>query len=243
MHISPALISTILNAKHITLLTGAGVSQESGIPTFRDRLTGYWENYDPEELATRAAFKKQPDIVWQWYAARRRLIEQSQPNAAHYGIVRLESVVGQLDLITQNVDDLHERAGSREMTHLHGSIFSARCFACGRPHAHSANDQASPPRCLHCGGTLRPGVVWFGEDLPAPSWHKAKRAAASCSVFICIGTSGIVTPASTLPLIASQNRATVIDINTEYTEISRLARFSVQARAGEFFSQLCQNLK
>ena len=242
MHIPPALISAILNAKHITVLTGAGVSQESGIPTFRDRLTGYWANYDPEDLATRAAFKKHPDIVWSWYEARRKLIEQAQPNAAHYGIAELASVVERLDLITQNVDDLHERAGSREVTHLHGSIFLSRCFACGRPHPLSTVTQDSPPRCLHCGGRVRPGVVWFGEDLPAPSWHKAKRAAASCSVFLCVGTSGIVTPASTLPLIASQNRATVIDINTEYTEISRLARFSMQVRAGDFFSQLCQSL-
>ena len=238
MHIPTELISAVFNAKPITVLTGAGVSQESGVPTFRDRLTGYWENLDPEELATRAAFKKQPDIVWKWYEARRKLIEQSQPNAAHYGIVKLATVAEKFDLITQNVDDLHERAGSKEVIHLHGNIFASRCFACGRPHERCLDDPNMPPRCLHCGGKVRPGVVWFGEDLPAPLWHKAKRAAASCSVFICVGTSGIVTPASTLPLIAAQNRAMVIDINPEYTEISRLARFSVRARAGDFFSQL-----
>ena len=168
------LIEQIRNAEHLVVLTGAGVSAESGIPTFRDAMTGLWENYRAEELASAGGFRKSPPLVWGWYEWRRNMVLQAKPNPAHEALAKLATKVPRFTLVTQNVDNLHERAGSIDVLHLHGSLHSPRCFACARPYVFDStippeiNEEKSiePPRCSHCGGKIRPGVVWFGELLP-----------------------------------------------------------------------------
>ena len=250
MDFTPELIEPIAKAKHLVVLTGAGVSQESGIPTFRDAQTGLWEKYDPQQLASLQAFTGEPDLVWGWYEWRRAMVLRCQPNPAHYAIAALERIVDRLTLVTQNVDDLHERAGSHDVIRLHGSLHHPRCRACGRPHnlplgvpaESDSGRHVMPPRCGHCGDRIRPGVVWFGEDLPDVEWKKAQTAAASCDVFLCIGTSALVYPAALLPLIANDNGACLIQINPGQTELDRVARYTLTGKAGEVMQQLLQAL-
>lgn len=217
-------IADALNsARHIVVLTGAGVSAESGIPTFRDPLSGLWQRFNPTELASAAAFRRNPALVWGWYEWRRMKVMQTQPNQAHLAIARLAERVPQLTLVTQNVDDLHEGAGSRDVIHLHGSLQRPRCFACARepyemletPEEPEEGRELEPPRCLHCGGRLRPGVVWFGEKLPQEALSKAFAAAQNCDLLLVVGTSGIVYPAAELPDIARRSGAKVLHINPQ----------------------------
>ena len=174
MNFDQNMLHKIRSAQHVVVFTGAGVSQESGIPTFRDALSGLWENFDAEMLATPEAFAKDPDLVWGWYASRRSVVTQCQPNAAHHAIAALAKLVPRLSLVTQNVDDLHERAGSQDVVHLHGSLFRARCSGCGKDYplepsgwsARIEKQRIKPPVCAHCGDLVRPDIVWFGEFLP-----------------------------------------------------------------------------
>ena len=178
-----ASIANLLSgAEKIVVMTGAGMSAESGIPTFRDAKSGLWAQFDPEQLATSNAFRKDKALVWGWYRWRTALVEQAQPHAGHAGVAELGRLKPGLVVVTQNVDDLHERAGSSEVVHLHGSLFAPRCLACGRPRPHESLPSSvalgpelrvAPPACGHCGGPIRPGVVWFGESLPSPAWHRA----------------------------------------------------------------------
>ena len=176
------LLDALKTAKHIAVLTGAGVSAESGIPTFRDALTGLWAKYDAEQLASEKGFRADPALVWGWYEWRRHRVLQALPNAAHAAIAQLQHVVPKLSVITQNVDDLHERAGSQNVLHLHGSLHEARCIDCELSHKYDAlnavNEQQriEPPRCSICGDLIRPGVVWFGEQMPVVAWHDAEIA-------------------------------------------------------------------
>lgn len=215
-------------AKHVVVFTGAGASAESGIPTFRDALTGLWERFDPAQLATPEAYRADPSLCWGWYEWRRNKVIQAQPNGAHLAIAELAKHVPKLTVVTQNVDDLHERAGSHDVIHLHGSLHSPRCIDCGLAYTLPLTSDVlpeggsgiEPPRCSICSGLVRPGVVWFGEMLPEDAWSVGLAAAEGCDVFLSIGTSGIVYPAAELPLRALGNGATVIHINPVRFDIS-----------------------
>jgi len=210
-------------SKRIVVLTGAGVSAESGIPTFRDPLTGLWQHFNPTELACAQAFRANPAMVWGWYEWRRMKVMQTQPNQAHLALARLAAHKPEMTLITQNVDDLHERAGSTDVIHLHGSLQQPRCFACARepgatlavPNEPEAGRALEPPRCQHCGGRLRPGVVWFGEPLPQAALARAFKSAQEAELLLVVGTSSSVYPVAELPAIARRAGARVLHINPQ----------------------------
>jgi NAD-dependent deacetylase len=186
-------------ADSVVVLTGAGVSAESGIPTFREALTGLWAEFRPEDLATPEAFERNPRRVWEWYAARRASIGKVQPNAAHIAVAKLETIIPRLTLVTQNVDGLHQRAGSRRVLELHGNIARTRCSREGRVVDAWPETGHVPPHCPFCDAPLRPDVVWFGELLPQTVLEEATNAAASCDLLLVVGTSGLVYPASAIP--------------------------------------------
>lgn len=232
----------IRKARRIAVMTGAGISAESGIPTFRDALTGLWARYDPEELATPEAFARHPKLVWDWYAERRRMVRGCEPNAGHRALAQLEDHCPEFALITQNVDGLHQRAGSRKVHELHGNILRVRCSREGT-HFAEWNEGAGdgPPPCPNCGAMLRPDVVWFGEQLPEEVFAAAERASTSCEVFLVVGTSGVVYPAAGLASLAAESGATVMEINPEETPLSHLARISLRKPAGELLPLMISN--
>ena len=236
--ISPALVEILRNAQYVAALTGAGISAESGVPTFRDAQTGLWAQYRPEELATPEAFARHPQLVWDWYAWRRGLVAKAKPNAGHRALVELEQQVPAFTLITQNVDGLHRRAGSRRVLELHGNLFRTRCFAEGIVVDNWANTGGVPPRCPHCGAWLRPDVVWFGEMLPEAVLREAEEATVRCDVFFSIGTSTLVYPAAELPFAALRGGATVVEINPQPTPLSQQAHYSLRGAAGEVLPTL-----
>ena len=250
MKFEQGLIDRIRAAQRLVVFTGAGVSQESGVPTFRDALTGLWENFDPDMLATPQAFSREPDLVWGWYEWRRQLVTRCKPNPAHIAIASLAAKAPKFTLITQNVDDLHERAGSREVVHLHGSLHRPRCFVCGaahRPIGDGVDEPAEgrrimPPNCLQCGEKIRPGVVWFGEQLPAAEWDKARRAVGDCDLLICIGTSSLVFPTASLPYLASEHHACIVQVNPVRTELDTIASYSLRGKAGTVMEALSEAL-
>lgn len=220
-------------AQHVVVFTGAGVSAESGIPTFRDALTGLWERFDPAQLATSEAFLADPSLCWGWYEWRRNKVIRAQPNGAHLAITELGRHVPKLTVVTQNVDDLHERAGIQDVIHLHGSLHSPRCIDCGQAHTSPLASDAlpedgsriEPPQCSACSGYVRPGVVWFGEMLPEDAWSAGLAAAEECDVFLSIGTSGIVYPAAELPLRALGQGAVVVHVNPVLFDVSNQEHF------------------
>lgn len=228
-----SLAERLREAQHVVVFTGAGASAESGIPTFRDALTGLWERFDPAQLATSDAFRADPSLCWGWYEWRRHKVVQAQPNGAHRAIAELTKYLPKLTVVTQNVDDLHERAGSQDVIHLHGSLHAPRCFDCGLAYTLPITSEAlpegasriEPPRCSACSGYVRPGVVWFGEMLPEDAWSAGLAAADDCDVFLSIGTSGVVYPAAELPLRALDHGATVIHINPVRVDISSQEHF------------------
>lgn len=204
----------------VAVLTGAGISAASGIPTFRGAADSLWRNYRPEDLATPQAFRRDPELVWRWYDWRRGLIAAAAPNAAHLALAALAERVGSLALITQNVDGLHQRAGSREVVEFHGSIWLLRCLQCGRAGRDERVPLPIPPRCEACGGLLRPGVVWFGEGIDPDVMERAAEAAADCEVFLVVGTAGAVYPAAGLVGIAARSGARVLEFNLERSAVS-----------------------
>ncbi len=236
-----SLIASLRTASHIAVFTGAGVSAESGIATFRDSLTGLWERFDAASLATPEAFQADPALVWGWYEWRRMQVLQAQPNPAHQAIAELARHVPRLTLITQNVDDLHERAGSPGVIHLHGSLHTPRCFRCGKAPATSLGTpdepeggrRLEPPRCSACEGPLRPGVVWFGESLPVDALNAAYEAARDCDVLLSVGTSGVVYPAAEVPELAWRAGATVVHVNPQPQASHREREFALVGPAGE----------
>ncbi len=232
------LIAALRAAQKVAVLTGAGISAESGVPTFREAQTGLWAQYDPQELATPEAFRRNPRLVWEWYAWRRELVAQAQPNPGHLALAALEQLVPQLTLITQNVDGLHARAGSQRVIELHGNIMRTKCFADGRIHTSWPASEEIPPRCPDCGSYLRPDVVWFGENLPYDALGTAVNAARACDLFLSIGTSALVQPAASLPLEALQTGATLVEINPQTTPISHYATYMLTGLAGEILPQL-----
>lgn len=236
-----AIIERLRSAEAVTVLTGASISAESGIPTFRSANTGLWRNYDPTELATPQAFMRNPQLVWSWYSYRRKIANEAEPNKAHYALVDLEQYYPRFTLITQNVDGLHWRAGSRNMLELHGNITRVRCFDCAMyADVWEEDEENGPPVCAACGGFLRPDVLWFGEGLPSRELNLAYQAAQSCDIFLCIGTSAMVQPAASLPLMALRKGALVIEINLEDTALSDMVHYSLHGSAGILLPQLTE---
>ena len=228
-----SLRERVLAAKRIVFFTGAGMSAESGIPTFRDALTELWARFEAATLASPHGYRDDPALVWGWYEWRRMQIMKAAPNAGHVAIAHFvrDHPTKLVEVITQNVDDLHERAGCTNVTHLHGSIFAPRCFACAKPARPTLIEnlpdepedgrRVEPPRCEHCHCKLRPGVVWFGESLPQPEFRNASAAVREADVCIVIGTSGVVEPAASLVRTAKESGAFVINIDPNETMAER----------------------
>ena len=233
------LTRLLRTARRVVALTGAGISAESGVPTFRDAQTGLWAQYKAEDLATPEAFERDPKLVWEWYAWRRTRVQSVMPNAGHLALVEMERRAAEFMLVTQNVDDLHRRAGNKRIIELHGNITRVKCFE--RNHAVTEwKDGAIPPRCPECGGRLRPDVVWFGESLPEGAFEEASRASEGCDLFFSVGTSTMVYPAASLPFGALQHGATVVEINPEPTSLTARARYSFREKSGEFLPELVE---
>ncbi|MCS7196877.1 MAG: NAD-dependent deacylase [Aquificaceae bacterium] len=232
-----------MNSLKGAVLTGAGISAESGIPTFRGD-GGLWRNFRAEELATPTAFKKNPVLVWEWYMWRRSLIAKAKPNEGHLGLVELEEKLGDnFLLITQNVDGLHQRAGSKRLVELHGNIWRVRCLSCGAVYQDErVQSEDLPPSCRECGGLVRPDVVWFGEALPDEALKTAILWASSCDIFVSIGTSALVYPAAQLPYIAKEKGAKVVEINPEETPLSKIADIIIREPASKGVRKLLQML-
>ncbi len=214
------------------------MSAESGVPTFRDAQTGLWARFRPEDLATPEAFERQPDVVWNWYAWRRELVGRAQPHAGHLALVELEQVIPRLTIVTQNVDGLHQRAGSTRVVELHGNILRTVCSACRRPVETWADDPV-PPRCPHCQGRLRPDVVWFGESLQQDAWRLAHEAVVESDLMLVVGTAGLVEPAASLPRQAVRLGAVVVEINVAPTPFTASATLFLSGAAGEILPLLC----
>jgi NAD-dependent deacetylase len=226
----------ISRAEFVVVSTGSGISRESGIQTFREAQTGLWEKYDPEELATPQAFFRNPDFVWKWYQYRFGLVSEAEPNPGHYAVAELESLVPRLVVLTQNIDNLHTRAGSTDVVELHGNISRFKCSAgCrGEPTIVAiGHDVEHAPHCPHCGALVRPDVVWFGENLPAAAIDRAFAVSSQCDLMLVVGTSGIVQPAASLPLIARRSGALVIEVNPNPSQITPAANIFLQGPSGE----------
>jgi len=223
----------IHEARHVAVLTGAGMSAESGVPTFRDAQTGLWSQFNPQELATEAAFRAHPQRVWDWYAHRRKMIAAVQPNAGHRALAGFaERHPGRLTLITQNVDGLHQLAGQTDALALHGNIAEDQWLDTERSCcSEEAIEAGRPPRCRVCGNLRRPAVVWFGESLPADALESAENAARRCELMLVVGTSGEVYPAAGLAFTAHQSGARVVVINPEHTPLDVVAELCIQEPA------------
>lgn len=228
----------IRDAARVAVLTGAGMSAESGVPVFRGP-GGLWRRFRPEELATPSAFARRPELVWEWYLWRRARIAEARPHAGHAMLAALEAARGGVTLITQNVDGLHQRAGSRTVLELHGNLWRIRCAAgCGW----SADDRPDDPprselRC-RCGAWLRPSVVWFGEPLDSATLAHAAAAMSEADVVLVVGTSALVHPAAALPSIARERGARIVEVNVEATPLSDVADAALRGRAAEILPAL-----
>ena len=230
----------LAQAGRIAVLTGAGISAESGVPTFRDAQSGWWAQFDPEELATEAAFRGDPERVWSWYAHRRGLVQGVAPNEAHRAIAQFQKRhPGRLTLITQNVDGLHQRAGSKDVLALHGNLMQDRWLdAPARCCDPNRLQHGTPPRCPVCGNLRRPAVVWFGESLPEEAFDAGQKAALACEVMLVLGTSGAVYPAAGLALTAASGNAKLAIVNTAASELDDIAHALLRGRAGDLVAQL-----
>ena len=227
----------VAKSRSLCILTGAGVSAESGVPTFRG-AGGLWRNHDPMSLATPEAFADDPKEVWEWYQWRRGLIRGCVPNPGHHAIAQVEKGKDDFLLITQNVDGLHRLAGSRRMVEFHGNIWVVRCVGCGGEQEVRGDFPELPPRCGSCGGLLRPGVVWFGEGIPARALEESAAMVDRCDVLVVAGTSSVVHPAASFAFAAARRGATVIEVNLDPTPATEIARFSFQGRSGEILPRI-----
>lgn len=224
-------------SRSAVVLTGAGISAESGVPTFRGQ-GGLWKKFRPEDLATPGAFKKDPKLVWEWYDWRRGLIKPLSPNRGHVAIANFEALLPEFALITQNIDGLHHKAGSKKIIELHGNIWRVRCTAEGdRKELYDVPLSELPPVC-ECGALLRPDVVWFGEELPGVAIEAAKNAALRAEVFFVVGTSAVVQPAASLPLLAKRNGAYLVEVNTEATPLTEMVDECLMGPAGEILPEI-----
>ncbi len=238
MNISEKLRLLLQNTDSICVLTGAGISAESGVETFRGS-NGLWSKLKPEELANFNAFMRNPELVWEWYNYRKKIIHDVKPNPAHFALARMQELVKDFTLITQNIDNLHVRAGSKAVLELHGNIERSYCINCGK---FASNVEVSfenkVPHCQSCNGIIRPDIVWFGEMLPEGVFESATEAANRCELFLTVGTSAVVYPAANLPLIARKQGAYVVEINMERTEISHNVNETILGKAGEALPRL-----
>jgi NAD-dependent deacetylase len=228
-------------ARSVVVSTGAGMSKESGIPTFRDAPNALWEKFDPEKLASPQGFLEDPPLVWRWYEERRRMISRVQPNPGHVAIAALEDRFGRFLVVTQNIDDLHRKAGSRNIVEMHGNIFRYRCFDMGHPVDELPDGAEVPPRC-RCGSMIRPDVVWFGEILPQEALERAITAIETCDAMLVVGTSGIVYPVAGFPALARDAGAKIIEVNPEKTPITPLCDVFLEGPAGEVLPALADEL-
>ena len=236
------IVAAVRNCRTCAVLTGAGISAESGVPTFRGD-EGLWKKFRAEELATMSAFISNPDIVWEWYNWRRQIISEVKPNPGHYALRDLEKRFESFSLITQNIDGLHQAAGSENVIELHGNIYRNKCVDCDRQcDTESEIDPDNISSCSECGGRIRPDVVWFGEMLDGRIISRAFEEANRAQLFFSIGTSAVVHPAASLPIAAKQSGATLIEINPEATPLTEIADHYVAARSGEFLPQLVARL-
>jgi NAD-dependent deacetylase len=238
---SDTLVRRLAEADSVAVLTGAGISAESGIPTFRDP-DGLWEKFDPQELANVEAFLDNPELVQGWYRHRRQLVEEAEPNEGHRALAALEDHVPEVTVITQNVDDLHNRAGSSTVIELHGNITHNYCMDCERPAEPETVDAAiqdgEPARCPECDGLIRPDVVWFGEMLPPDAIERADAATSRADVFLSVGTSAVVYPAAQFPMEARANGAYVAEVNPDTTGVTEEVDESIRGPAGEVLPAL-----
>lgn len=229
----------VRDCRSLCVLTGAGVSAESGVPTFRGP-EGLWKRRDPMTLATPEAFAEDPKEVWEWYQWRRRKIRGCAPNAGHAALAAVDAAKPDFLLVTQNVDGLHRAAGSRRVAEIHGSIWVVRCTRCGAERVEPDDFAELPPRCAACGGLLRPGVVWFGETLPAGASDAAMGMLSRCEVLIVAGTSAVVAPASGYAAVAKRRGARVIEVNPDETPVSALCDATFRGRSGEVLPALLE---
>ena len=235
------LIAYLKKAKKAAVLTGAGISAESGVPTFRGE-DGIWKKFRAEELANFDAFMKNPDMVWEWYAYRKKMMSEVNPNPGHYALVKMEKFYPDFTLITQNIDNLHRIAGSKKILELHGNIRRNYCIECKKQYDDEQLQLGGEaPRCS-CGGLIRPDVVWFGEMLPQNVLTEAFQAAESCEVFFSIGTSAVVNPAALLPLTAKNADALLVEINPEETVLTSTAHHHLHGPSGEILPQLLKEM-
>lgn len=234
----------LLDAKTVVVSTGAGVSRESGIPTFRETQTGLWANFNPEDLATLDGFLKNPSMVWDWYQSRKDIILDVQPNPGHYAIAKMEKLFKEFYLITQNIDNLHQKAGSTRITELHGNIFQHKCLEEEILFNELPEGNDSPPRCPNCNAYIRPNVVWFGEALPEHELSFAYKVAGKCDVMIIVGTSGMVQPAASLPFLAkSIAKAKIIEVNPNESAITEIADVFLKGKSGEMLPLLLEEFE
>lgn len=243
MQIPDKLIELLLNSDNIALLSGAGVSKESGVQTFRDP-DGLWARFNPSELASMDGFMKNPELVWEWYNHRRKIIGGTGPNPGHHAIAELERMYKKFTLITQNVDRLHQQAGSRHVYELHGNIIDNHCIDCKSEFGDDINlEEKKPPICKACGGKIRPSVVWFGEFLPMDQFSGAENAARNCDVFFVVGTSGEVYPAANLPLIAKDSGAVLVEVNPGETLLTPYMDFSIRGTSAQVMPEIVELIK
>ena len=244
--LTDSLLHRLAEARHVLVLTGAGMSAESGIPTFREAQTGMWAKYRPEELATPEAFKANPSRVWDWYEERRRSVCQAQPHAGHAALVQLESLLPFVCVVTQNVDGLHQQAGSSDVWELHGNILRSKCHVSHRPISREwlADSTHSPPRSPYVKhGLARPDVVWFGEVLPQIAIDAAMAAASRCDFCFSIGTTSMVQPAASLPLVALEAGAALVEINPHETPLSLHAEQCFRGKASDVLTSIIAQLR
>ena len=236
------VVQRFSEAESVAVLTGSGVSAESGVPTFRDAQTGLWAQFRPEELATPEAFETNPRRVWEWYAWRRNLVAAANPNPGHTALARLQTLFPQFTLITQNVDGLHQAAGSAGVIELHGNIRRTRCHEGGHPVERWEDSGEVPPRCAQCGGRLRPDVVWFNEVLPIRELNRAIEASRCCDVFLLVGTSALVYPAALLPIEALATGAILIEVNPIDTSLSNRCHAPLRGPAADVLPALTDRI-
>lgn len=238
-----SLIEILRHANHVAVSTGAGISAESGIPTFRGK-DGLWKKFRPEELATLSAFSQNPKLVWEWYDWRRGIISQKEPNPGHKVLARWDKFFPSFSLITQNIDGLHQKAGSRNILELHGNIWKLRCTEEGTiTENFDAPLKEIPPLCPDCGAILRPHIVWFGESLSPTILQKAFLLSSECDVMFVIGTSALVQPAASLPFTAAEANAKIVEINPDPTPLTSYADFSFRGKAGEILPLIDKDIE
>ena len=239
--IPKSFIDRLSESESIVFFTGAGISAESGIPTFRGK-DGIWKKLKPEELANFDAFLRNPEMVWEWYNHRKQIVHEAEPNPGHRAIAEMQIYFGDVIVVTQNIDNLHRRAGSRTIYELHGNIERNYCIKCKTRYDEELPFEGKIPKCTKCGGLIRPDIVWFGEYLPQDQFEAADKASRNCDIFFVIGTSAVVFPAASLIYTAKQNGAFIVEVNIEETEISSIANKSFYGEAGKVLPEILKKL-